>query len=138
MSLAVSWDLALACSSMACGGRMQAELDFAGAAIALRGPSDAFAPSSPPQISSGQATTLVQRQLGWAGCGGNRPVAKRLPSSGPQTGQTRSSSIVIHSSFSTPTSWWNLMRPWLWARSTSVRAITSMRTCALRNTLEPA
>ena len=127
LSFASSAALAFACSSMVWGGMMHA----AGSAAAL-------APSSPPQIARGHATTLVQRQLGWAGCWGKRFVSNTLPSSGPQTGQTRSSSMVIHSSFRTPTWSWNLSRPWLWARRTSVRAITSMRYWALVNTLEPA
>jgi len=102
------------------------------------GSAAALAPSSPPHITRGQATTLLHRQLGCAGCGGKRSVSKTLPSSGPHTGQTRSSSMVIHSGFRTPTRRSNLIRPWLWARSTSVRAMTSIRYCALLNTLEPA
>ena len=44
LSLAVSSDLAFACSSMACGGRMQAAPVWTGAEIAARGMSAALAP----------------------------------------------------------------------------------------------
>ena len=129
-SLAFSFACASAIPSNACGGSIQASpCEALGAACADK---------SEPQMLMGHATRFVQRQCGCAGCWGNLSMRKVLPSRGPHTGQVLSSFMAIHSSLCTPTRSWNFIRPMLCARNTSVRAIISMRYCALLNTRLPA
>ena len=130
LSLAFSLAWASAMPSSTWGGRMQASPCDAWVA--------ALASMSLLQTVIGQATIFVQRQCGCAGCWGNLSMGKVLPSRPPQTGHMRSSSMASHSSFWMPTRSWNLSLPMLWARRTSVRAIISMRYCALLNTRLPA